>query len=66
MRQQMEHNGRQAVVETRKVGHGYLWSYVLDGHIYREGRDRPLRSEELALAEGLREAIADINRGIRE
>jgi hypothetical protein len=57
-----EYRGHQIAVDTRKVGNGYLWSYQIGGGDSRDSRDRPLRNERLALAEGIREAKAEIDR----
>jgi hypothetical protein len=51
-----EYKGHTISVSTRKLGHGFAWSYVIDGSKYGEQRgDKPL-SEELALSEGIGEA----------
>ena len=51
-----EYKGHTISVSTRKVGKGYMWSYVIDGHIYREQVGDRAQSEEMALHEGIGEA----------
>jgi hypothetical protein len=62
MLEQFEYKKKWVVVDTYSVGHGWLWTYQIDGGPPREERDRPLRNEELVLQNGVREAKAEIDR----
>jgi hypothetical protein len=56
------YRGRHIFVSTRNVGHGYTWSYTIDGEHYKEQLgDRP-QPEEMALREGIGEARLAVDR----
>jgi hypothetical protein len=63
MRREEQHKGHTIVAEAHPRGKkGYTWSYQIDGGEMRECRDRPLRSESVALSEAVFEAKAAIDR----
>lgn len=62
MNKVIQYKGRTITADTYKVGHGWQWSYQIDGSPLREGRDRPLRNEELALSEAIGNANSEIDR----
>ena len=62
MHHQEEYRGHTITAETSRQGNGFAWSYQIDGGEMRESRDRPLRSERVALQEGVGEAKAEIDR----
>lgn len=57
-----DYKGHTIVVDTHAQGRGYQWSYAIDGGHFTEGRERPLKSAELMLFEGLGEARAHVDR----
>jgi hypothetical protein len=57
-----EYKGHQITVDTYRLGKGFRWSYQIDGGDIRDCRDRPLRSEQAVLSEGISEAKAEIDR----
>ena len=61
MRQQFEYKGRTIDVRTRKIGRGWVWIYQIDSGPLREGLDRALPDEELALKEGVEVAKREID-----
>lgn len=53
MQEQVEHNGRIAVVHVEEVGKGkWTWWYSIDGKGVHRGTDRPLPDQDMALREG--------------
>ncbi len=59
---QEKYKGRIITVDILKRGKGWTWSYQIDSGPLREGRDRPLSSQELILSEVIGEAKAEIDR----
>jgi hypothetical protein len=62
MSETFQYKGHEVTVEVSKLGHGWSWSYVLDGTTLVECKDRPLRSADLMLAEGKEAAQHHIDR----
>jgi hypothetical protein len=56
-----EYKGHQITVDTHSVGRGFRWSYQIDGGEIRDCKDRPLRSEQVVLSEGIPAARAEID-----
>jgi len=48
-----EYKGHNFNVDTLDRGKGWTWEYQIDGGVIHKGSDRPLRSEKLALQEGI-------------
>jgi hypothetical protein len=61
VQEKIDYKGRTISVETTKRGNGWTWAYQIDTGPLRQGRDRPLESEELMLKEAIREAQREID-----
>jgi len=53
MQHSEDYKGHNISVSTNQREKGYVWEYLIDGHIHRNQMgDRPM-SEKIALAEGI-------------
>jgi hypothetical protein len=60
-----EYKGHEFSVDTVQRGKGWSWTYQIDGGPLREGKDRPLPSEQLALQEAISNAKSAIDSMIK-
>ncbi|MEO6746200.1 MAG: hypothetical protein ABIN08_17105 [Caldimonas sp.] len=61
MTETMEYNGKQISVITVFEKDGWTWSFTIDSGPTRKSRYGPLRYQDLALAEALAAARAEID-----
>lgn len=64
MNAEFKYKGQEVMIIPSLIGERWRWVLIIDESVFRDLRDRQLGSEELALADGRREALRIIDQGL--